>query len=1342
MKVNWKQALLVGTAVLASGGGFLTVPDALAQAELIIDVNNDGTFTADATEQFDDPINLTTSGSQDGGANEANDRDILVNGNASIGVDADVNIGGGVGVGLSSGAIFTAAGGSTLILLNSGGSGDAETLTIRGDILRFDSSGTDQGSLNLTLNGEATGAAGDDFFIDIEGSVDLGTGVLTIADNGGAGEVFVDIEGNVTATGGILLDSSVGGGGASLQLASDSQQIVTGTINGAADGEGVLLISNSGGVIFGSDIGGTAYLDRIILGSSLTDVRSDIAQFNGDVNALTLEIGDANNANGDNHTLIFNVDGAATVNFLSADVVGATGGLSDDATILVSGGGTLRFTSGSLVDNDGVFSVLLTSGSTLDVDVDVDIGGDIILASGNDTGGTLEINEGRTIIANGIDNVSNSSTGTLTFDNTGADIDVTLTGGIGVSSALSLLSFTSNSGLVDIVSPVVNVLTIDLSSGANVAINGDVTATTITLDNGAIMKQSAGDWTIGTVNLNSATTFIQNAGNFDGNIVGSSASQTLRFDGGTAGIGAGNSVNLGSGNDTVRLGSGATISFGAGLDGGGDTDTIVLTSNGTINTDVSNFETVNLQLGTLTFGNNATISDAPDLVFVNAGTTLAIDTVNTALLFDSVTGSGGTDTITFVSGALEVSNGNTINLGGGDDVITMAGGRIGAIGGNTLELGAGSDVINLNGGVIFASVSNSGVERDTIIVGGAGTIANAVGGNTVIMISDSANLTIDLSDPAVTRDDLDADIFDTAATVQNLTITSTTMDGDITLGSAGGQDLLFVSAGTFNGTLDGNNLAVTTFTGGTSVFNGDFVNMGSTTVNSGAELQLLGNNPYSLGELDINGTGKIILSSDTTMSVTALDNSGTIEFQVAGDDDFDTLNVGRVDLPGGGTVTLSSTLTVSFTGAVSLGSAVVFTSAGGGANDLPNVEDNFLFDFTLTNNGGDVLLTVANNNDLAAIGSSATEGVGRAIQPLLSDPDAPQEFQDFSALISTPGRSSEQIQDDIESIAPTVDGSSSLTIANAMSESADLVSTRLASLRTGSGVTGMSSGDVTQGIKFWAQAFGATGEQDTRGAVKGYEFDTYGYAVGIDTQALAEDMTLGVSLSYADTQSDSLNANRTETETDTYLVTLYLDYQYDSGTYLSMQAAYGQSDINRKRYNVGGVATRIASAEYDSDQLSANLEYGHDYVMDNGIIVTPSIMTRYQIVDADNFVEVGAGAFNIEEDPDSNATLEAGMGLDISGQMQQSDGDFVKPELNFGYRYEFFKDKVESTGSLEGGGGSFVSKGPEPEPHRFNVGAGLTYISTTNWELQTHYNYDYREDFDAHSGFVRAAYKF
>lgn len=1347
MKFNWKQALLVGTAILASGGGVLPVSKAFAQAELIIDVNNDGTFTADGTEQFDQPINLTTTGSQDGGNNEANDRDILVNGSATIGIDADTNIGAAPGAGtqLTSGAIFTAAGagGSTLILLNSGGSGDAETLTVRGDILRFTSNNIDQGSLNLTINGQSTGAAGDDFNVDVQGSIDLGTGVLRVSDNGGAGAVLLEVEGDVIATGGIILDSSVGGGGASLMFASDVLQTVTGAINGAADGEGILLVSNSGGVVFASDIGTTSYLDRIVLGSGLSGVRVDTVTFNGDVATMDLSLGDANNANGENHNLIFNTGNSGNVNLLSANIAGAAGGAADDAIITISGSGTLRFASGSLVDNDGVFSVLLNSGTTLDLEADVDIGGNIVLGSGAGGAGTLEIGPGRTINANNIDNLTNSSAGTLIFDNTGGNIDVNLTGGIGTTSALNLITFRSNAGLVDISAPVVKVETINLNSGGNAIISGNVTADSILMDNGAILAQSTGDWVIGTITLNSNTTFTQHAGNFTGNITGDAGVQTVRFAGGNAGIGAGNVVNLGSGNDNVFLGSGATITFASGLIGGGGTDTINLISNGTINTAVSQFETISLQNGTLEFGNNASISDTPTLVFANADTTLTVNTVNTTLLFETITGSGGTDTITFVSGGLEVSQGNTINLAGGDDVITIAGGRLGRIGGgNTLELGAGSDVINLNGGVLYASVSNSGAERDVIIVGGQASIRNAVGGNTVLMLSGGANLTIDMSDENIARNDFDINIFDTTVGAERLTITSTTMDGTISLGSAGGTDLLFTSASTFNGAVSGGGTAQATFTGGSNTINDDFVNFASTTVNLGATVTFLDNTPYTLGDLDVNGTGRIILGSQTTLVVTDLDNSGTIEFQVAGDDGSDNLNVGQIQLPNTGAVTLSSALTVEFTGSVTLGSAIVFTSAGGTANDVPKVEDNFLFDFTLTNDGGNIKLTVSNNNDLAAIGSTATAGVGAVLQPLLSNPNSDRDFLDFAALISQAGRSTEQIQEDLESVAPTVDGSASVTIANSMGKSADLISTRLAAIRRKSPVTGMSAGNVTQGIKVWTQALGATGEQDTRGSVDGYSFDTYGMAAGIDTQALAEDFTLGVALSYANTQSDSFNSNRTETETDTYLVTLYMDYQYDSGTYLSTQFAYGQSDINRKRYNVGGVATRIASAEYDSDQLSANFEYGHDYVMENGIIVTPYFTGRYQQVATDDFAEVGGGAFSLEESPDSNSTLEAGLGLEISGQMQQDDGDYIKPEMDFGYRYEFFQDEVETTANFTGGGGSFVSTGPEPEPHRFNVGAGLTYISTTNWELQTHYNYDWREDFDSHSGFVRAAYKF
>ena len=361
---------------------------------------------------------------------------------------------------------------------------------------------------------------------------------------------------------------------------------------------------------------------------------------------------------------------------------------------------------------------------------------------------------------------------------------------------------------------------------------------------------------------------------------------------------------------------------------------------------------------------------------------------------------------------------------------------------------------------------------------------------------------------------------------------------------------------------------------------------------------------------------------------------------------------------------------------------------------------------------------------------------------MLSDANAAQEFKDFATLLSTTGRTSAQIVNDLESIAPTVDGSATQAVSGAIGNSAGVVSTRLASLRTGSGVSGMAAGDLSQGLKVWGQAFGASGEQDRRGGVDGYDFDTYGMAVGVDTQGIAENLTMGLAFSYANTDADSDNANSTETEVDTYLFTLYGDYNFGEGIYAAGQLGYGWSDIERNRFNVGGVAGRTANGDFDADQILARLEVGRDYMMDNGLIITPNVLANYASVDSDSFTETGAGAFNLTEDTDRNSVFEMGVGVKFSGQIQQPNGDYLKPELSLGYRYDFLEDEVDTTSNFAGGGASFQTEGAKPEQNRFNIGAGLTYLSTTNWEFQAQYNFDTREDYSAHSGYLRAAYKF
>ncbi len=83
----------------------------------------------------------------------------------------------------------------------------------------------------------------------------------------------------------------------------------------------------------------------------------------------------------------------------------------------------------------------------------------------------------------------------------------------------------------------------------------------------------------------------------------------------------------------------------------------------------------------------------------------------------------------------------------------------------------------------------------------------------------------------------------------------------------------------------------------------------------------------------------------------------------------------------------------------------------------------------------------------------------------------------------------------------------------------------------------------------------------------------------------------------------------------------------------------------------------------------------------------------------------------------------------------------IKPMLSVGYSYAAIDDGIDTTSSFEGGPAvgnpTFVTSGPVPNRNSFNAGAGITYMTTANWDMSANYNYDYRTDYRSQSGFVR-----
>ncbi len=402
-----------------------------------------------------------------------------------------------------------------------------------------------------------------------------------------------------------------------------------------------------------------------------------------------------------------------------------------------------------------------------------------------------------------------------------------------------------------------------------------------------------------------------------------------------------------------------------------------------------------------------------------------------------------------------------------------------------------------------------------------------------------------------------------------------------------------------------------------------------------------------------------------------------------------------------------------------------------------------------TDNHGNFVLvahTVSAADGLSGLSNPAT-AAGNALQTaaLTSTDPAITDLMDAvdQALTDGDTKTAEKL---LTSIAPTVDGGAASTAANSFGESVQhIAQTRMLNLMHGDEVAsnaqaGVAAGSATHGASFWVQGFGQSAKQDTRDQIAGYDADSFGTSAGIDSANVIKDGVLGVSFTYGRTNANSKNSNTTGIDVDSYGVNLYASKSLKDGYFVNGQVGYAYNDIDSVRHNVGLGGT--ASANYSSDLYAAQLASGKDYAMAHGLTLTPSLSASYLHLATDGYIETGSGAPLLSVGSENADSLKLGAGLTAMWSLKDEDGAKLRPSLSVGYAYDTLADNIESTAHFTSGSPVFTSQGADPARNEFNGSAGLTYVTTSNWDLSANYDYTYKTDYQAHTGIVRGTVHF
>jgi outer membrane autotransporter protein len=278
------------------------------------------------------------------------------------------------------------------------------------------------------------------------------------------------------------------------------------------------------------------------------------------------------------------------------------------------------------------------------------------------------------------------------------------------------------------------------------------------------------------------------------------------------------------------------------------------------------------------------------------------------------------------------------------------------------------------------------------------------------------------------------------------------------------------------------------------------------------------------------------------------------------------------------------------------------------------------------------------------------------------------------------------------------------------------------SIRTAPGPIGPSgpTAGVLHGYRAWADTYGTWGDQDERYGKMGYEWNTFGGVVGFDR--IFGNTILGASFGYSETDVEA--DKYTEADIDTCNFGIYGTYT-KGNFWIDSGASYAWGDINTDRkVNFLG---KVASGETDSHIWSGYSKIGYDFYRGNWTI-TPSAMLKYSYYEQDAYTEKGAAGANLSVRKFDQDSLKSILGLSLSYKIKER----LSAKFRASWVHEYYDNQSIVSASFANAQ-AFKSEGLDPADDSGVFGFGIEGMLRENITAYIDYDYELKQDFNAHN---------
>ncbi len=397
--------------------------------------------------------------------------------------------------------------------------------------------------------------------------------------------------------------------------------------------------------------------------------------------------------------------------------------------------------------------------------------------------------------------------------------------------------------------------------------------------------------------------------------------------------------------------------------------------------------------------------------------------------------------------------------------------------------------------------------------------------------------------------------------------------------------------------------------------------------------------------------------------------------------------------------------------------------------------------------------------------SDATDGnarnVGHALDNVLN-PSADMT----NVLNNMEGLTPAQTASALDTMYPDV-SSGALQGSRILTEnSLTMISNRLGGARSGEAAgSGVSSGDMTNGLGVWMQGLGSFMKQDERKGIQGFSANTWGTTIGAD-KVIDDHFRAGLAGGYSWAGVHSKQGGSPSDNINSWQATVYGSYdsldlnkarqggkksyeavrsQVEDSWYVDGMMAFTQNDYDsRREIWVTGLPKREAKADHYGQQYSTNFEAGYKFVFEEtkNLEVTPFASLGYNYLYMNSYKEKGADALNLKVDGQGYNQLEQGLGTKLAYPIvAKKVGTFI-PSAKAAWLYDYIGDRFETTASFSGGGPSFKSLGAKPAKNGLLFGGELAFLSKGNMTVTGNWDLEVKDQFMSNTYYGTVRYDF